>query len=60
MAVADEIVRILALPFGSRPFRSVVDFTRFAVEDINDLMERHTRELITFMGLDALLSVEES
>ena len=60
VAVADEIVRILALPFGSRPFRSVVDFTRFAVEDINDLMERHTRELITFMGLDTLLSVEES
>lgn len=54
--VATEVVRILALPFGSRPLRSVVDFTRFGVDDIIALQERHIRESMTHMGLETLLT----
>lgn len=58
--VAEEIARILALPFGSRPFRSVVDFTRFEVDDINRLTEHHIREAMTFMGYEELLTVNQA
>lgn len=56
-AVADEITRILALPHGQRPFRSVVDFTRFGVEDIIDATEHHIHEAMNHMGLQQLLTV---
>ncbi|MEU3511978.1 SDR family oxidoreductase [Streptomyces longwoodensis] len=59
VAVADEITRILALPYGKRPFRSVVDFTRFDVDEINDLTERHIREAMIHMDLGHLLTVNQ-
>lgn len=34
-AVADEIVRVLALPRGEKPFRTVIDFTESGVEKVN-------------------------
>ncbi len=58
--VAEEIVRILALPYGARPFRSVVDFTRFGVEDIIELTERHIHEAITHMHFDQLLTINKA
>lgn len=57
--VAHEVARILDLPFGARPFRSVVDFTRFGVDEINELTERHVRDAMTHMGLAHLLTPHE-
>ena len=57
--VAEEIVRVLALPFGTRPDRTVVDFTRFSVEDIIDSMQNYTREVLSFKGMSQLLIVDQ-
>ena len=56
VVVADEITRILALPFGQRPFRSTVDLTRFGVDDIVELSEAHIAEAMDFMGVGQLLT----
>lgn len=58
--VAKEITRILALPHGARPFRSVVDFTRFVIGEIIDATESHIREATTHMGPTNLLTVNQS
>ncbi len=57
-AVADEIVRILALPVGQKPLRSVVDFTNSHVEDVNTVLVTAQRTFLTRMGLAALLSAD--
>ncbi|GAA0466770.1 SDR family oxidoreductase [Streptomyces olivaceiscleroticus] len=57
VAVADEITRVLALPYGTRPFRTVVDFTRFSVDDINELSTSHIRRAMHHMGYEQLLTV---
>ncbi|TDC39362.1 SDR family NAD(P)-dependent oxidoreductase [Micromonospora sp. 15K316] len=56
-AVAEEITRILALPAGTRPFRSVVDFTDAGVERVNEMLRRAQEEFITRLGLGELLHV---
>ncbi|WP_049564467.1 SDR family NAD(P)-dependent oxidoreductase [Nonomuraea sp. SBT364] len=54
--VADEITRILALPHGAKPFRSVVDFTGSGVEAVNDVA-RDTREgFVRRLGFGELLT----
>ncbi|SCD83291.1 hypothetical protein GA0115239_109410 [Streptomyces sp. BpilaLS-43] len=58
--VAKEITRILTLPHGARPFRSVVDFTRFVIGEIIDATESHIREAMTHLGLTNLLTVNQS
>jgi hypothetical protein len=60
ISVADEIARILALPFGERPFRSIVDFTRFSVDDIVEQTEAHIRESMTHMELQQLLTIKQN
>jgi hypothetical protein len=60
VAVADEITRVLALPYGTRPFRTVVDFTRFSVDDINELSTSHIRRAMHHMGYERLLTVAQS
>jgi hypothetical protein len=57
-AVADEIVRVLALPFGTRPFRTVVDFTDAGVEEANEMLHRTQEKFLTRMGFGELMSVE--
>jgi NAD(P)-dependent dehydrogenase (short-subunit alcohol dehydrogenase family) len=59
-AVADEITRILALPAGSRPFRSVVDFTDAGVEQVIEAMFQAQRQFITRLGYGELLPSEVS
>ncbi|RBQ16817.1 oxidoreductase [Spongiactinospora rosea] len=56
-AVAEEITRILALPRGARPFRTVVDFTEAGVEEVNELARRAQERFITRMGFGELLRV---
>lgn len=54
-AVADEFVRIVGLPAGTRPFRSVVDFTQGHVEEGNALLEKLQADYLTRMGFATLL-----
>ncbi|UUN30649.1 SDR family NAD(P)-dependent oxidoreductase [Streptomyces sp. FIT100] len=52
--VADEVARILALPAGTRPFRSVVDFQHHGAEQINEVAERMQADLMNRMGIGDL------
>ncbi len=54
-AVADEIARILALPHGHKPFRSVVDYTHSGVEIVTQAADTARQEFIRRMGLGNLL-----
>lgn len=54
-AVADEIARVLALPRGGRPSRTVVDFTKAGVEHANEVNEEAQRNFLTRMGFGELL-----
>ncbi|WP_426242043.1 SDR family oxidoreductase [Nocardioides sp. LHG3406-4] len=56
-AVAQEIVRVLALEPGTRPFRTVVDFTDAGVERVNEVMAEAQRRFIERMGFGELLHV---
>ncbi len=55
-AVADEIARILTLPFGEKPKRSVVDFSNGGAETVNDLLTRTRTDYVTRLGYAELLN----
>jgi NAD(P)-dependent dehydrogenase (short-subunit alcohol dehydrogenase family) len=50
-AVADEIVRIVGLPAGTRPYRSTVDFADFGDIPVNAVADAQRRRLLIRMGL---------
>ncbi len=54
-AVADEFVRIVSMPAGTRPFRSVVDFSNANVEEGNALLWKLQEAYLTRMGFANLL-----
>lgn len=54
-AVADEYVRIVNLPAGTRPFRTVVDFSNASVEEGNALLWKLQESYLTRMGFANLL-----
>jgi NAD(P)-dependent dehydrogenase (short-subunit alcohol dehydrogenase family) len=56
-AVAEEIVRVLALPAGTRPFRTVVDFSQAGVEEVNEVLRRAQEDFVTRLGFGELLHV---
>ena len=55
-AVADEIVRVVNLPFGKRPFRAHVDPSQDGAEIVNGVADRVRAELFRRIGLEELLS----
>ncbi|GCE08218.1 SDR family oxidoreductase [Dictyobacter aurantiacus] len=55
-AVADEVVRIVGLPAGTRPFRSLVDFTQAHVEEGNALLWKLQKDFLDRMGFGSLLT----
>lgn len=55
--VAEEIVRILTLPFGRRPFRAVVDLTRSQVEQANAAVLQARTDFVRRMGFEQVLHV---
>lgn len=57
-AVAEEITRVLGLPAGTRPFRTVVDFSQAGVDDVNSVMRRAQEEFVARMGFGELLHVK--
>ena len=56
--VADEIKRILRLPYGQRPFRSVVDGTHSGVEDVNAVLDAKRAEFTARLGFGDLLKLK--
>lgn len=54
-AVADEMARIINLPFGQRPFRAVVDFIDDGAAAVTDVAERVREEFARRIGIDDLL-----
>jgi NAD(P)-dependent dehydrogenase (short-subunit alcohol dehydrogenase family) len=57
VVVAQEITRILALPFGERPFRSVVDLTNSMVEQANSAVLEARTDFVRRMGFEEVLHV---
>lgn len=55
VTVADEIVRIVDLPRGTRPFRVSVDFSDYGDQAITAVAEAQKRRLFRRMGLERLL-----
>ncbi|TWD13595.1 hypothetical protein FB570_11787 [Streptomyces sp. T12] len=56
-AVAEEITRVLDLPAGTRPFRTVVDFSQADVEEVNAVMRGAQERFLTRLGFGELLNV---
>lgn len=57
--VADEIARILALPRGQKPFRSVVDFTEAGVDHVMAFSDLTREAFVTRMGFGETLRLKE-
>jgi NAD(P)-dependent dehydrogenase (short-subunit alcohol dehydrogenase family) len=60
VTVADEITRILALPFGQRPFRSIVEFTQFSVDALVEQTEAHITQAMKHMDYQKLLTTSQN
>ena len=56
-AVADEIARIVSLPAGTRPFRSVVDFLGDGAAEVTEVAERVRIAFAHRIGIADLLAV---
>jgi NAD(P)-dependent dehydrogenase (short-subunit alcohol dehydrogenase family) len=54
-AVADEVLRIVDLPHGTRPFRTVIDFVGDGAEDVSKAAEQARKTFFARIGLDDLL-----
>lgn len=55
-AVADEVLRIVNLPHGTRPFRTVIDFVGDGAEDVSKAAELARKAFFARIGLDDLLA----
>ncbi|EOX7388882.1 SDR family oxidoreductase [Enterobacter kobei] len=54
--VAREIVRVVGLPHGKRPFRVHVDPSQDGAEEVNAVADRMRKEMFKAIGLSDLLS----
>jgi NAD(P)-dependent dehydrogenase (short-subunit alcohol dehydrogenase family) len=57
-AVADEIVRIVNLPVGSRPARSVIDFVDDGAKEVIELAEKVRIDFARRIGISDLLQAK--
>ena len=55
--VADEIARVLTLPVGDKPFRTVIDITHAGVAEANEVTTRLRRRFVERMRFTQLLHV---
>ncbi|MFC6623128.1 SDR family NAD(P)-dependent oxidoreductase [Novosphingobium panipatense] len=55
--VADEIARVLALPRGSKPMRTTVDYSDYGAEPVNSVAQAQTERVFRIMGFDRLLEL---
>jgi NAD(P)-dependent dehydrogenase (short-subunit alcohol dehydrogenase family) len=56
-AVGEEIARIVSLPHGARPFRSVVDFINDGAAEVTQVAERVREQFARRIGIADLLKV---
>jgi NAD(P)-dependent dehydrogenase (short-subunit alcohol dehydrogenase family) len=56
-SVAAEVTRVLALPIGQRPRRTIVDFTQSSVERVTAAALAESADFLTRMGMGELLQV---
>jgi NAD(P)-dependent dehydrogenase (short-subunit alcohol dehydrogenase family) len=56
-AVADEIVRVVGLPAGQRPFRTVIDFIGDGAREVSEIAEQVRIDFARRIGIDDLLSL---
>ncbi|MFF2912350.1 SDR family oxidoreductase [Paenibacillus sp. NPDC057934] len=59
-AVADEVARIVSLPAGQRPVRSVIDFVGDGAAEVTELSEKLRIEFLERIGLGGLLEAAVS
>jgi len=57
ISVAREIARIVELPVGDKPFRSVIDFTQSDVALVNEVARASAADFLRRMGFERLLQV---
>jgi NAD(P)-dependent dehydrogenase (short-subunit alcohol dehydrogenase family) len=57
-AVADEIVRIVGLPAGQRPMRSVIDFVGDSAKEVFEVSERVRMAFAQRIGMADLLEAK--
>ncbi|WAS94546.1 SDR family oxidoreductase [Nannocystis punicea] len=55
-AVADEVARVVALPAGQRPFRTVIDFVGDGFAEVSDVAERVRVDFARRIGIGDLLT----
>ncbi|PCC71540.1 NADP-dependent 3-hydroxy acid dehydrogenase YdfG [Nannocystis exedens] len=55
-AVADEVARVVALPAGQRPFRTIVDFLGDGFAEVSQVAERVRVEFAQRVGIGDLLT----
>jgi hypothetical protein len=53
--VADEIARIVGLPHGAKPYRSIVDYTHSGVEIVTQAADTAREDFVRRMGFTELL-----
>lgn len=58
VAVAEEITRILSLPAGEKPLRSVVDFTDSGVDEVNAVLQKAREDFVNRLGYGQLLELQ--
>jgi hypothetical protein len=56
--VADEIARVLGLPRGQKPFRSVVDFTVAGVDHVMAFSDLTREAFVNRMGFGETLQLK--
>jgi NAD(P)-dependent dehydrogenase (short-subunit alcohol dehydrogenase family) len=54
-AVADEVLRVVDLPHGARPFRTVIDFVGDGAEEVSNTAGLARRTFLARIGLEELL-----
>jgi NAD(P)-dependent dehydrogenase (short-subunit alcohol dehydrogenase family) len=57
--IAEAVVALLHMPFGKKPFRTVVDFTGVGphIERYNDVLHEITRTVMTNFGIAGMLKL---
>jgi hypothetical protein len=51
-----HVVRLLAMPAGTRPLRCLVDFQALGLEHVLNIERQLTTEVFTKMGMERLLT----
>lgn len=61
-AIADAVVGLLEMPYGQKPFRTVVDFMglKEPIENYNKVLDQTTQQIYTANGVENLLSLNKN